>query len=45
MDTDITDKLTSAQLEELNKLAKEEDLKDTQTLDDFKIVTDKWRTK
>ena len=45
IDTDITDKLTSAQLEELNKLAKEEDLKDTHTLDDFKIVTDKWRTK
>ena len=44
-DTDITDKLNSTQLEELNKLAKEEDLKDTNTLDEFKIVTDKWRTK
>ena len=44
-DTDITDKLNSTQLEELNKLAKEEDLKDTNTLDEFKFVTDKWRTK
>ena len=44
-DADITDNLTEAQLQELNELAAEDDLKDTQTLDEFKKATDKWRTK
>lgn len=43
--TDITDNLTEVQLQELNDLAAEDDLKDTQTLDEFKKATDKWRTK
>ncbi|MEP7255059.1 MAG: hypothetical protein ABI666_04740 [Ferruginibacter sp.] len=44
-DADITDNLTEVQLQELNDLAAEDDLKDTQTLDEFKKATDKWRTK
>ena len=45
-DADITDNLSDIQLQELKKLAAEDDdlLKDTQTLDDFKKATDKWRT-
>lgn len=44
-DTDITDNLTPEQLQDLNQLAAEDDLKDTQTLDEFKKATDKCRTR
>ena len=44
-DLDITDSLSPNQLLELNELAAEDDLKDTQTLDEFKKATDKWRTR
>ncbi|MEO5944992.1 MAG: hypothetical protein ABIP30_12935 [Ferruginibacter sp.] len=44
-DTDITDNLTPEQLQELNELSAEDDLKDIQTLDAFKKATDKWRTR
>lgn len=43
-DTDITDNLTPGQLQELNELAAEDDLNNTQTLDEFQKATDKWRT-
>ena len=42
--SDITDNLTEAQVQELQELATEDDLKDTQSLDEFKKATDKWRT-
>ena len=42
--SDITDNLTEAQVQELQKLATEDDLKDTQSLDEFKKATDKLRT-
>jgi len=32
-------------LQELKELAEEDDKKDTQSLEDFKKATDKWRTK
>ncbi len=41
--TDITDDLTEAQLNELKVLAEEDETKDTHTLDEFKKATDKWR--
>lgn len=44
-ETDIIDSLTPKQLQELNELSAEDDLQDTQTLDEFKKATDKWRTK
>lgn len=44
-ETDITDNLTPKQLQELNELSAEDNLKDTQTLDEFKKATDKWRTR
>lgn len=44
-DADITDNLTEVQLQELTELAAEDDLKDTQSLEEFKKATDKWRTK
>ncbi len=44
-DTDITDGLSTAQLNELEALAEEDESKDTQTLDEFKNATEKWRTK
>jgi len=44
-DADITDKLSEDQLKELKELAEEPDKKDTQSLEDFKKATDKWRTK
>ena len=44
-DVDITDKLSEEQLKELKELAEEDDKKDTQSLEDFKKATDKWRTK
>jgi hypothetical protein len=42
---DITDKLNSDQLKELKELAEEDDTKNTESLDEFKKATDKWRTK
>jgi hypothetical protein len=44
-DRDITDGLNKEQLEDLNKLAQEDSLSDTMTMDDYKKVTDQWRTK
>ena len=44
-DTDITDNLSEEQLHELKTLAEEDEKKDTQSLEDFKKATDKWRTK
>ncbi len=44
-ETDITDNLTPEQLQELNELAAKDNQKDTQTLDEFKKATDKWRTR
>ena len=41
--TDVTDNLTDVQLEELKVLAEEDEQKDTQTLEEFKKATDKWR--
>ena len=43
--TDITDCLNDEQLQELKTLSEEEGTKDTQTLDEFKKVTQQWRTK
>ena len=43
-DSDITDQLSKIQMEELKKLAEDDDLIDTHSLDDFKKATDKWRT-
>lgn len=43
--TDITDDLSKEQLQELKTLAEEDEKKDTQSLDEFKKATDKWRTK
>lgn len=42
---DITDKLNNDQLQELKQLAEEDDTKNTESLDEFKKATDKWRTK
>jgi hypothetical protein len=42
---DIIDDLSEEQLQELKTLIEEDDLKDTQTLEDFKKATDKWRIK
>jgi len=44
-DADITDKLSEDQLKELKELAEEPDKKDTQSLEDYKKATDRWRTK
>lgn len=44
-ETDITDNLTPEQLQELTELSAEDDLKDTQPLDEFKKATEKWRTR
>ena len=44
-DADITDNLSEEQLHELKTLAEEDEKKDTQSLEDFKKATDKWRTK
>ena len=43
--TDITDNLTAYQLKELISLSEEPDGKDIVSEDEFKKVTDKWRTK
>ena len=43
--SDITDNLSPDQLKELNELATEDDLKDTQSLAEFKKATNKWRTR
>ena len=42
---DITDGLSKEQLQELKLLAAQDDATDTQTLDEFKKATKKWRTK
>ena len=42
---DITDGLNEEQLKELKTLSEEEGTKDTQTLEEFKKATQKWRTK
>jgi hypothetical protein len=44
-DADITDNLTEEQLKELTELSKEDEQKDTMTLDEFKQATSQWRTK
>ncbi len=44
-DSDITDHLSSEQLQDLKDLATEDDIKNTQTLSEFEKDTDKWRTK
>lgn len=44
-DADVTDNLTEEQLKELISLSKEEEWKDTMTLDEFKQATQQWRTK
>lgn len=44
-DTDVTDGLNNEQLEELKVLSEEDDLKDTQSLDEFKTATRQWRSK
>lgn len=43
--SDITDNLSPNQLQELNELAAEDDFKDTQSVDEFKKATDKWRSR
>lgn len=43
--TDSTDGLSDEQLKELKALSEEDEEKDTQSLDDFKKATDKWRIK
>ena len=43
--TDITDSLSTKQLNELEQLATEPEEKDTITLNQFNMATDKWRTK
>ncbi|MBI1780139.1 MAG: hypothetical protein HYR66_02035 [Sphingobacteriales bacterium] len=42
---DITDSLTKVQLKELKALSEEDDLKETQSLSEFKKATGKWRMK
>jgi hypothetical protein len=42
---DVTDRLNSKQLKELELLANEDDFKDTVTLEEFKKATEKWRSK
>jgi hypothetical protein len=44
-DTDVTDGLNNEQLEELKVLSEEDDLKDTQSLDEFKTATRQCRSK
>ena len=44
-DTDIVSDLNQEQAKELNELSEEDDTKDTETLDEFKKATGKWRTK
>lgn len=43
-DTDITDDLSDEQLKELKTLSEEDESNDTDTLDEFKKVTQQWRT-
>lgn len=42
---DITDDLSSEDLEELQELTNEPDTKDTLSEDEFKQLTDRWRTR
>ena len=42
---DINEQLTASQLQELEKLASENEQKDTVTLDEFKKATEQWRLK
>ena len=42
---DIIDDLSEEQLQELKTLIEEDEIKDTQTHDEFKKATDKWRIK
>ncbi len=44
-ETDITDSLSEAQLQELKTLTEEDETKDNHTLEEFKKATEKWRTK
>ncbi|HTH32594.1 MAG TPA: hypothetical protein VL946_14690 [Lacibacter sp.] len=43
--SDITDQLNNEQLSELKELAEEDPDKDTESLEEFKKNTDKWRLK
>ena len=40
-----TDDITEEQLKELKALSEEDETKDTVSMDNFKKVTDQWRTK
>ena len=42
---DSTDGLSEKQLKELKALSEEDEIKNTDSLDEFKKTTDKWRTK
>lgn len=42
---DITDGLSSGEIEELQELANEPDTKDTLPEEEFKQLTDRWRTR
>lgn len=42
---DITDRLSDEQLKELKALSEEDEEKDTQTMEEFKMGTQQWRTK
>jgi len=44
-DANVTDDLSDEQLEEMKALSEEDDLKDTQSLDEFKTATRQWRSK
>ena len=44
-DADITDDLSDEQVKELKALSKEDEIKDAQSLDDFKNATQQWRTR
>lgn len=45
LSTDITDNLSKEQMEDLKRLAEEDELKDTHNHDAFIKATDKWRLK
>lgn len=44
-DADITDDLSDEQLKELQALSEEDEVKDIHTLEEFKKLTQQWRTK
>ncbi len=44
-DADIADELSDEQIKELKELSEEDENKDTDTLNEFKNATQRWRTK